>query len=132
MDLQQLMGEVDARAEGPEPLARLRAAVALNGELGELCDQLLDRVVDEARMAGASWAQVGEVLGVTRQAAQQRQGSWLSRLLGAGRREEKRRLLSGRFTRDARAAVIEAQKAAQALEHDHIGTEHLVLGMLRV
>src|SRR5829696_1696714 len=132
MDLQQLIDEVDARAEGPEPLARLRAAVALNSEVVELGDQLLDLFVDEARMAGASWAEVGEVLGVTRQAAQQRQGGWLGRLLGAGRREEKRRLLSGRFTRDARAAVVEAQKAVRALEHDHIGTEHLLLGVLDV
>jgi hypothetical protein len=132
MDLQQLIDEVDARAEGPEPLARLRAAVAVTGEVVELGDQLLDLLVDEARAAGASWAQVGEVLGVTRQAAQQRQGSWLNRLVGAGRREEKRRLVSGRFTRDARAAVVEAQKAARTLEHDHIGTEHLVLGVLAV
>jgi ATP-dependent Clp protease ATP-binding subunit ClpA len=35
-----------------------------------------------------------------------------------------------RFTRSARAAVIEAQRASQRLGHDHIGTEHVLLGLL--
>jgi ATP-dependent Clp protease ATP-binding subunit ClpA len=35
-----------------------------------------------------------------------------------------------RFTREARAAVIGAQHAARTLEHRHIGSEHLLLGIL--
>ena len=35
-----------------------------------------------------------------------------------------------RFTKQARAAVIAAQQEARALGHAHIGTEHLLLGVL--
>src|SRR5919108_3371875 len=35
-----------------------------------------------------------------------------------------------RFTTEARAAVVAAQAEARALGHDHVGTEHLLLGVL--
>jgi ATP-dependent Clp protease ATP-binding subunit ClpC len=37
-----------------------------------------------------------------------------------------------RFTERARDAVVRAQEEARALEHDYIGTEHILLGLLRV
>lgn len=36
-----------------------------------------------------------------------------------------------RFTSEARSVVISAQEEARALGHDYIGTEHLVLGLLK-
>jgi ATP-dependent Clp protease ATP-binding subunit ClpC len=36
-----------------------------------------------------------------------------------------------RFTDTARRVVIHAQEEARALQHGHIGTEHLLLGLLR-
>lgn len=36
-----------------------------------------------------------------------------------------------RFTDDAKSAVVAAQQEARALGHDHVGTEHLLLGILR-
>jgi hypothetical protein len=36
-----------------------------------------------------------------------------------------------RFTNKARRTVVLAQEEAQALRHDHVGTEHLLLGLLR-
>jgi ATP-dependent Clp protease ATP-binding subunit ClpC len=36
-----------------------------------------------------------------------------------------------RFTESARQAVVLAQDEARALRHDYIGTEHILLGMLR-
>ncbi|MFO7398434.1 Clp protease N-terminal domain-containing protein [Thermobispora bispora] len=36
-----------------------------------------------------------------------------------------------RFTKEARQVVISAQEEAKRLRHDHIGTEHLLLGLLR-
>src|SRR5215217_6775682 len=36
-----------------------------------------------------------------------------------------------RFTRSSRKAVILAQEEARHFNHDHIGTEHLLLGILR-
>ncbi len=35
-----------------------------------------------------------------------------------------------RFTQDARRVVVLAQEESRALRHDHIGTEHLLLGLL--
>ena len=37
-----------------------------------------------------------------------------------------------RFTKDARAAVVMAQEEARSLRHDHVGTEHVLLGALMV
>src|SRR4051794_22141837 len=37
-----------------------------------------------------------------------------------------------RFTPRARQAVVLAQEEARLLNHDHIGTEHLLLGLLGV
>ncbi|MEU9888255.1 Clp protease N-terminal domain-containing protein [Sphaerisporangium sp. NPDC051011] len=36
-----------------------------------------------------------------------------------------------RFTADARLTVVQAQEEARVLGHDHIGTEHLLLALLR-
>ncbi len=36
-----------------------------------------------------------------------------------------------RFTGHARRVIVLAQEEAQALDHDYIGTEHLLLGLLR-
>jgi Clp amino terminal domain, pathogenicity island component len=44
---------------------------------------------------------------------------------GSGRR------MFQRFTDKARRTVVLAQEEARALQHDHIGTEHLLLGLLR-
>ena len=35
------------------------------------------------------------------------------------------------FTEEARKAVVRAQEEARRLDHSHIGTEHLLLGLLR-
>jgi ATP-dependent Clp protease ATP-binding subunit ClpC len=36
-----------------------------------------------------------------------------------------------RFTESARQAVVLAQEEARTLKHDYIGTEHILLGLLR-
>jgi ATP-dependent Clp protease ATP-binding subunit ClpC len=36
-----------------------------------------------------------------------------------------------RFTDRARRVVVEAQDEARTLNHDHIGTEHILLGLIR-
>ena len=36
-----------------------------------------------------------------------------------------------RFTERARQVVVLAQEEARMLSHDHIGTEHMLLGLLR-
>ena len=36
-----------------------------------------------------------------------------------------------RFTRQAENALLLAKKAAQSLKHTYIGTEHILIGLLR-
>ena len=57
---------------GAAPLERLRAAIDAAERLSEVADHLVGHFVDEARLSGASWADIGGCLGVTRQAVQKR------------------------------------------------------------
>lgn len=62
-----LVEEVD------DPAQRLRTLHAMASIKADV-DRATPIVVQQARALGASWAQIGEVLGVTKQAAQQRYG----------------------------------------------------------
>jgi hypothetical protein len=106
------------------PLDRVSAAAAAKDQIEALGDELLDHFVKGAREQGCSWTQIGEALGVTRQAAQQRHGGLIARLV-QGLTEGKFK----RFTPRARAAVIAAQTAARDRSHEWIGTEHILLGL---
>jgi hypothetical protein len=99
-------------------LERLGAAVAVAGDLRERGDLVVDRYVNAARADGRSWAQIGVVLGVTKQAAQQRfvgqpvpSAPWPN-LSEAGS------VVMGR-----------AVEAARELHHRYLGTEHLLLAL---
>jgi Clp amino terminal domain, pathogenicity island component len=60
------------RAAQGGDLDRLAAAVDLAEEIGDLPDRLVGLFVDQARSGGATWSAIGDTLGVSRQAAQQR------------------------------------------------------------
>ncbi|MDP9239883.1 MAG: hypothetical protein M3O55_04485 [Actinomycetota bacterium] len=102
---------------------RVGAAVTVAAELGSLGDQLVTHFVSVAREAGCSWSQIGEQLGVSKQAAQQ--GFVAPAKQG---RFGRRRII--RMDQIARASVAVAQDEARALRHRFIGTEHLLLGLL--
>jgi hypothetical protein len=106
------------------PLDHLADAVLAAERLGELADHLVGHFVDQARKSGASWTEIGQSIGVTKQAAQKRfvQKPASGDLLDAG--------VFGRFTDQARAVVVGAQSEARKAKHDYIGTEHVVLGLL--
>ena len=123
MDLEQLIAAVEASG-GDDPLCRIEAAATIREQIEQLSDELLDHFVKAARASGCSWAQIGEALGVTRQAAQQRHGGLAGRLL-QGLTDGKFK----RFTKRARAAVIAAQTAARDRRHAAVDTEHLLLGL---
>lgn len=118
VSLEQLISSV---MDGPadSEMDRLGVAVALSHQLAALGDELVGHFVEAARQNGCSWTQIGQLLGVTRQAAQQRFVS----SQGGPRMFE-------RFGRDARRVVDLAQDEALGLEHDYLGTEHLLLGLL--
>lgn len=131
MDLDALIQDVHERASGDQPLDLLDIAMSLHDDLTAEADQLLDHFIQAARDAGCSWAQIGEVLGVSKQAAQQRHGDaggMLSRFFG-GRGRGAARGLFRRFTDRARNSVVEAQGEARALNHNYVGTEHVLLAL---
>ena len=66
------MAELSRETEGDQVtyLRLVQAADAAHRE----CGRILGDAVDQARRMGASWAAVGDVLGISRQAAQQRFG----------------------------------------------------------
>ena len=67
-----LIARIESSHPFSDPLARLADAVETGASISALADHLVGHFVDEARAAGASWAQIGVALGVSKQAVQQR------------------------------------------------------------
>jgi hypothetical protein len=124
-DFDQLVAAVDA-AE-PTELDRVRAAVVMADELGSLGDAVVTHFVGAARTSGCSWSAIGAELGVSKQAAQQafvagpRRGRF-------GRRPANRP--HWRWSDEAGLVLKATKDEARALGHDHVGTEHLLLGLI--
>ncbi len=118
IQLTDLIAEVAGEAD--DVLVRLTRAVELSGQLSELGDHLVGHFVDEARRGGASWAEIGESLGVTKQAAQKR---FVPR-----ESPELTKPSMDRYTQRSRRVVSLARHHARFSER--IGTEHLLLGLL--
>jgi hypothetical protein len=92
-----------------------------------LAARLVGRAVDDARTAGCSWTDIGEHLGISRQAAQQRYTPrWasltLSDLVAAGHLT--------RYTDRARNALLDAEAKARELGHASVAPGHLVVAAL--
>ncbi|WP_337063289.1 Clp protease N-terminal domain-containing protein [Kineococcus sp. G2] len=111
------------RAAGADA-ARLREEVARERGPEEDADALRSLGID----LDAVRSRVEETFGpgALERAGRRRRG-WLRRRLPGGGP------LSGHvpFTRPAKKALEESLKAALGLKHNHIGTEHLLLGLLR-
>src|SRR4051794_18720591 len=124
-ELNDLVETVGDRCPTGTELDRLRAASEVAREVGRVGEDLVTHYVDEARAAGASWSDIGDVLGVTRQGAHQRHHD-------RARPERWWRFEGSRFTQRARAAVRAAIDAARTADNAFVGTEHLLLGLLDV
>ena len=120
--LDDLIGAIAAQHEAP--LDRLSGAVLLAEHLGDVADHLVGHFVDQARRSGASWADIGGSMGVSKQAAQQR----FVAKPGAAALDPSQGF--SRFTDRARAVVVRAQEAAREAGNDTIGVAHLVLGLV--
>jgi predicted anti-sigma-YlaC factor YlaD len=126
-DLDDLIAEVDRTCatahvggrerEQPDWLALLEVAARIGGELQALADDLVEDYVEHCRMHGYTWAEIGSVLGVTRQAAQQR---FLS---------PHREYAPEEFTEELRRAMTAVKQVAIQHRNNYIGTEHLLWGI---
>jgi hypothetical protein len=116
VNLQQLIQQIDNDLANGDALAKVSEAQQRARTLSDIGDQLIDHFISQARAVGTSWSQLGEALGVSKQAAQQR---WTPAAFS-------------RFTDRARQAIINAQEQARTLRHNYIGTEHVLLGVLDV
>src|SRR4051812_46533530 len=104
VSLAQLIAAVDQRATERSAIDRVSVAVAAAHEVAGLADALVGHYVDQARQAGHSWSQIGEALGVSKQAVHQKfTAHWAAPDLT-------------RFTPRARHALDEAQAAARRLK----------------
>jgi Clp amino terminal domain, pathogenicity island component len=110
----------------PDVLDQLTSAVLAADHLGEIADHLIGHFVDQARRSGASWADIGKSMGVTKQAAQKR---FHPKDPGEPADLDPNQGFS-RFTQHARSVVVAAQNEARAAGNDEIGPGHLVLGLL--
>jgi hypothetical protein len=112
------LGDLIARIEKASPQASALEQVSLAQltahTLANLGDQLVGHFVTRARESGATWSQIGDALGVSKQAVQQRWSPEVFR----------------KYTDRARHVVVLAQERARVRKHHHIGTEHLLLGLL--
>jgi hypothetical protein len=114
VNLQRLIEAIDTDLPTAGPVDKVSEAQQRARSLSDIGDQLIDHFVTRARSTGTPWAQIGDALGVTRQAAQQR---WVPPVYQ-------------RFTNRARHVVVLAQEWVRTLRHGYIGTEHLLLGLL--
>ncbi|HVA04044.1 MAG TPA: Clp protease N-terminal domain-containing protein [Acidimicrobiales bacterium] len=121
--LQDVIHLVEADTEDQQPLSRLGVASVLVRNLAEVGDAALGYFVDQARHAGHSWSEIGEALGVSKQAAQQKHTVRLSLGLNTPTFE--------RFTPRARNVLSEAEPIARQWGHRQIATEHLLLALYR-
>ena len=114
VDLRLLIEQLDRDLPGDDPLAKVGEARQRARTLADIGEQLVDHFVSQARAQGSSWSQIGDALGVSKQAVQQR---WVPPVFRA-------------FTDRSRHVIVLAQERARSLRHDAIGTEHLLLGLL--
>ncbi len=127
--LDELIGYVKSQ-EGTA-LDHVSAAVRISEHLGELADHLIGHFVDQARKTGASWTEIGQSMGVTKQAAQQRfvpkASDWDDLLSGAFPPDP---VKFSRFTDRAKGAVIAARREAIRRGHGEVLPAHIALGLL--
>jgi Clp amino terminal domain, pathogenicity island component len=113
-------------------LDQVSAAVRISEHLGDVADHLIGHFVDQARKTGASWTEIGQFMGVTKQAAQKRfvpKASDLGDLFSGAFPPDPVKF--SRFTDRAKRAVIAARQEAIKRRDDRVLPEHLTIGLLR-
>jgi hypothetical protein len=117
-DLDELIAEVDRTCVSTDWIERLKVAATIAAQLQNLGDELVADFVEHARFRSRPWSEIGDALGVTRQAAQQR---FLAPHVLYTPEE---------FSDELRRAMAATKKVAIQHRHNYIGTEHILLGLL--
>src|SRR3954462_3810977 len=111
--LDDMISYVKSQHPDGDVLEHLTDAVVVADYFGEVADHLVGHFVDQARRSGASWTDIGQSMGVTKQAAQQRfvprAGEVEPELFAGGR--------FSRFTERARSVLVHAQDEARRAGH---------------
>ena len=115
-----LVALVKSRSGSAAALDRLRAAVGLVDERRSQDEAVLDHFVAAARRSGCSWTEIGDALGVSKQAAHQRFPLATSDV----------ERWPPQASDTVRAAFQSAQEDARSMGHNSLGTEHILLGLL--
>jgi hypothetical protein len=123
--LSELIDVVMALNPDGTPLDHLEDAVSTATQMSEVADHLIGHFVDQARRSGASWTEIGEHMGVTKQAVQKR---FVPKEADIGDVINDPSL--NRFTGRARHVLVVAQEEAQRLGRGRVTNEHIVLGLL--
>ena len=110
-------------AETAEPRHALDAIAELRAHLAELEEYQ----VDSALARGASWSEIGDALGVTKQAVHRRYGGKAGKRRAAGPARARMTV-----TGTARHAVHLARREAAAAGRRTLAPEHLLVGLLQV
>jgi hypothetical protein len=126
------------KSQDGTPLDHVSAAMRVSEHVGEVADHLIGHFVDQARRAGASWTEIGQSMGVTKQAAQKRfvpkaaewpvpadEAGWQAALTEAFHAHP-----FSRFTPRAKHSISAAAEEARERRHDHVIPEHIALGLL--
>ncbi len=122
LELAHLVALIEEEGAEEASLERLTRSVILAEQLAVVGDQLVGHFVDAARQDGASWADIGTALGVSKQAVQQRFAS--RRVPGDSR------ALFTRFDDEARSIVVAAMSLARKRGHAQVNTGHIVLALI--
>ena len=106
-----------------DPETALRALSALRQELDGIERELVQRAI----AAGASWSQIARSLGVSKQAAHRKHRQLAEQPSAPTGAAEPRILVTG----EARRSIKYAREEARRLRVPAVGTEHILLGLLR-
>ena len=115
----ELIDAVREQAPGA-PLDRVEAALTVSKEMVSCADELVGRFVAEAREAGCSWTEIGQRIGVSKQAARQRYAD-----------QRRPAPQSYRLSAAAGECVQAAGREAAADGAAEVGTHHQLIGLCR-
>ena len=107
------------RQQAPDaPLDRVGAALMVSEELASCADELIGQFVEEARRAGCSWTEIGQRIGVSKQAARQRFAD-----------PRRRAPQTWRLSAPAGGCLEAARREAAADGAAEVGAHHQLIGL---